>query len=203
MRGAFRPGWILAALLLVAGAAHAGEVSGRITLAVEGAQLADLGPTVVYLEGGAPSPAPRPRQRPAIRQSSARFDPSFLVVAAGQTVDMPNEDTIFHNVFSMSRPNDFDLGLYPAGESRAVTFASPGLVRLYCSIHESMTGTVLVAPSPWFATATASGEYRLSDVPPGRYRLTAWNEKLPSETREVVVRAGRTPLDLVLGGGGS
>lgn len=202
MRRPFRPGWILAVLLAV-GAAEAGEVTGRITLAVEGARLADLGPTVVYLEGGAAGSAPRLRRRPVIRQNAARFAPAFLVVAAGQTVDMPNDDTIFHNVFSMSRPNDFDLGLYPAGESRAVTFASPGLVRLYCSIHESMTGTVLVAPSPWFATATPAGEYRLADVPPGRYRLTAWNEKLPAETREIVVRAGRTPLDLVLGGGGS
>ena len=107
--------------------------------------------------------------------------------SAGQGVLMPNDDTIFHNVFSFSRPNDFDLGVYPAGEVRTVRFQASGLVRIYCSIHESMSAEVLVVPTRWFGVASTTGEYRIPDVPPGRYRLTVWNERLPASTRNVVV----------------
>jgi plastocyanin len=186
---------------LAAAPAVAGEVAGRVTLALEGTRLADLGPVIVFLEGKGDSPvAPRGGPRATIRQHNARFDPEFLVVNAGQGVAMPNDDTIFHNVFSFSRPNDFDLGVYPAGESRTVTFDHPGLVKIYCSIHESMSAAVLVAPSPWFATASPAGEYRIADVPPGHYRLTVWNEKLPPASRSVQVgRDSTLRADVALG----
>jgi plastocyanin len=195
----------LAACLLAAGLAApaaAGELAGRVSLGVPDAHLADLGPTLVLLDAdGSGVGFAVPAARPAIRQRNARFDPDFMVVVEGQTVEMPNDDTIFHNVFSFSRPNDFDLGMYPAGRSRSVTFRHAGLVRLYCSIHESMRGTVLVAPSPWFAEVSSSGDYRIADVPPGSYRLSVWNEKLPTTTRSVSVAAqGTRRVDLVLGG---
>ncbi len=197
---------LLGALLLAVQApepAAAGALAGRVTLAVAEARLAELGPTVVYLDAaeGAPASTPPPR-RASIRQHNARFEPEFLVVVEGQPVEMLNDDTIFHNVFSFSRPNDFDLGLYRAGSSRTVSFRHAGLVRLYCSIHESMRGTILVTPTPWFASVAASGDYRIPDVPPGRYRLTVWNEKLPALTRPVTVSgSGTERVDLSLGGG--
>jgi hypothetical protein len=125
------------------------------------------------------------------------------VVAAGTSVDMPNDDTIFHNVFSLSRPNEFDLGVYPAGQSRSVTFAHAGLVRLYCSIHESMRGTVLVAPSRWFAVVSPGGAYRIRDVPPGSYSLHVWNERLPALERKIAVPDGSVRVDVTLGVPGS
>jgi len=193
----------LALALLAAGPAAGGEVAGRVTLGIDGMRLADLGPTVVFLDprsGEAPHRAPASPAPPPIRQRNARFAPDFLVVTAGQGVEMPNDDTIFHNVFSFSRPNDFDLGVYPAGESKTVVFDHPGLVKIYCSIHESMSGAVLVTPSPWFATVSASGDYRIADVPPGPYRLTVWNEKLPSLGSDVAVaREGTARVDVALG----
>ena len=128
-----RRSWLGVALLpfLVAPAAP-GRVRGVIELGLADVEVAALGPLVVYLDapaGGSLSFAP-PARRATIRQRDARFAPGFLVVTAGQTVDMPNEDGIFHNVFSYSRPNDFDLGLYPSGESRSVTLRDPGLVRM-------------------------------------------------------------------------
>ena len=180
----------LVAILAWAAPSDAGDVTGRITLDVRGANLADLGPTVVFLESDSVHhPVVRPARHPMIRQRDARFDPDFLVITAGQGVEMPNDDTIFHNVFSFSRPNDFDLGTYPSGESRTVTFPHPGLVKIYCSIHESMAGAILVTPSPWYATATPSGSYRIADVPVGAYRLTVWNEMLPPVTRALRVGA--------------
>jgi plastocyanin len=184
----------LAALLLALlplGVAAAGEVRGRVTLAVAGADLAAAGPIVVYLEGvdGALSLTP-PQRKLEVHQKDAEFSPSFLVISAGETVEMPNNDVIFHNVFSYSTPNDFDLGLYPRGESRAKTFQYPGVVRFYCSIHESMNGTIFVAPSIWHALAGSDGSFELRDVPPGRYRLRTWNRRLPPATQIVEVGAG-------------
>jgi plastocyanin len=192
---------VLLAFVLAALQASAGDVTGRVSLAIDGMRLADLGPTVVYLatEGEAMTVA-RPPARAAIRQVNARFEPEFLVVTVGQSVEMPNEDAIFHNVFSFSRPNDFDLGVYPAGESHAVTFRHAGLVKIYCSIHESMSGAVLVTPTPWFALASPSGNYRITDVPPGSYEISFWNEKLPVASQPLRVEAAAPArFDVVLG----
>lgn len=125
-------------------------------------------------------------------------------MTAGQTVEMPNEDGIFHNVFSYSRPNDFDLGLYPSGESRQATLRHPGLVRLYCSIHESMNGAVYVAPSPWYALAGAGGRFEIRGAPPGRYRLRTWAERLPPTSQVVTLEEGAgLEVSIEVGPGGA
>jgi len=178
-----------------------GDVRGRVRLEVEGTRVADAGPVVAYLEplGGAPAP-PVPGAVPKVYQKDARFSPQFLAIAAGQSVAMPNDDAIYHNVFSYSTPNDFDLGLYPAGESRTVTFRHAGVVRTYCSIHESMSGTIFVAPTRYFAVMRPSGDFEIRDVAPGRYKLTTWCERLPAVTREIQVQPGKgTAVDLVIG----
>jgi plastocyanin len=185
---------LFAALLLalpLPAAAQAGPatVHGRVSLALDGVRLADLGQTVVYVTGAAAETAP-PAKRASVRQRNAYFSPDFLAIAAGQSVDMPNDDQIFHNVFSFSKPNDFDLGLYPAGESRRVTFSHPGVVKIYCSIHESMQGTIFVSPSPFFAVASAAGDFEIGGLPAGRHSLRVWNEKLPEVVREIVLTPG-------------
>jgi hypothetical protein len=199
----------LAALLLITGIAATaaaedaagGTVRGRVKLSIEGTKLADLGPMVAYLEplDGAPVPPPPPAV-PKVYQKDARFSPAFLVIAAGQSVAMPNDDAIYHNVFSYSTPNDFDLGLYPAGESRTVTFRHPGVVRTYCSIHESMSGTILVAPTRHYATVRPTGDFEIRDVPAGRYRVRTWCDKLPAVAREIQVQPGKgAAVELVVG----
>jgi len=173
------------------GSALAGEVHGRLSLGIEGASLDRAGPVVVYLEGvDAPLVSPVSTRPLEIKQKDAAFSPVFLAIAAGETVVMPNDDVIFHNVFSYSTPNDFDLGLYPRGESRAKTFQYPGVVRIYCSIHESMNATIFVAPSSYFAVAGTTGAFTLRDVPPGRYRLRTWNRRLPPASQLVEVGPG-------------
>ena len=189
----------LALATLLASAATGGEpaqtgvVRGRVVLGVAGASMDDLGPIVVTLD--APEEGSRldfavPTAVPEMRQSGVRFRPRLLVVTVGQRVALPNDDAIYHNVFSFSKPNDFDLGLYPQGESRSVVLRHPGVVRTYCSIHESMSGTILVAPSPWHAVADASGAFEIRGVPPGRYRLWVWNDRLPRVVRRIRVDAG-------------
>lgn len=171
-------------------AAEPANVEGRVSVGVAGVKLADAGPIVVYLEALA-APAPRPPAAAVIRQHLARFEPAFTVVPVGAEVRMPNDDTIFHNVFSYSRPNDFDLGLYGAGEARTVRFRAPGPVRIYCSIHENMNGLIFVTPSSLYALPDARGRYRIAGVPPGRYRLRAWSERLPVWSRDLELRPGQ------------
>jgi plastocyanin len=166
------------------------SVSGRISIGVAGVALADAGPIVVYLEAVA-APAPKAPAGVEIHQHLARFEPGFTVVPVGAPVRMPNDDTIFHNVFSYSKPNDFDLGMYGAGVARTIRFEQPGLVRIYCSIHERMNGLIFVTPSSLFATPAESGDYRIAGVPPGRYQLRVWSERLPVWTRDLELRAGQ------------
>ena len=189
-----------------AAAEPGGELRGTVALGVAGVPLAAVAPVVVYLEAlDAPAAAaPAPRAVARMRQRDARFSPSFLVVAAGQSVEMANDDAIYHNVFSYSRPNDFDLGLYPAGESRMLSLRHPGVVKLYCSIHESMNATILVTPTRWFDVVNAKGGYSLTGVPAGRYRAVGWAERLPSATRVSEIAAGQQrALDWVVGAPGS
>jgi plastocyanin len=184
---------VLALVLLAASAsAQTGQVRGSIELTGTSAHIADLGPTAVFLDpADADELPPVASTALEIVQQNAEFRPSFLVIRAGRTVTMPNRDVFLHNVFSYSRPNDFDLGIYPTGESRSVTLRDPGVVRVYCSIHESMRAVILVAPSPWFAIVDAQGEFRITDVPPGRYSVRSFNEALPEIAQTVNVAPGQ------------
>jgi plastocyanin len=181
--------------------AQTGAVEGRVSLAVSGVDLGSVGELVVFLDAEDGRPLRRAEgRRPRIRQRDATFSPPFLVVVAGDTVDMPNDDLIFHNVFSLSKPNDFDLGIYPRGESRSVKFPHAGLVRIYCSIHESMSASIFVVPSPHWALARPDGSFSIAGVPPGRWQVRAWSWRLPSASTRVSVVSGRSArVDLELG----
>ena len=199
MRAGIGPAVGLLALLvfspLPASANATGDVRGRVSIAVDGVEASNVGPVAVYLSSvNEKFRFDTPQRRVTIRQENAQFVPSFSVVTVGQTIDLPNNDGFLHNVFSFSKPNDFELGLYPAGESRSVTLNHPGVVRIYCSIHESMRAVVLVAPSPWHAIGDASGAFEILDVPPGDYQITTFNEPLPSETRDLKVVAGESTI---------
>jgi plastocyanin len=194
---------VLALLAAPLRAESTGSLRGRVALEIEGVRLDQVRPVVVYLEPAGASPgATAAVERATVHQRNARFSPGFLVVSVGQTVDMPNDDEIYHNVFSFSRPNAFDLGLYASGESRQLVFRHPGVVNLYCSIHESMNGTIFVAPTPWFDEVSSSGHFEIAGVPPGRYRVRTWSERLPETETAVAIRPGESiPLELPIGAG--
>lgn len=184
------------------GTARAADVEGRVRVAIEGLALDQAGAVVVFLEpaDGAAPPPETGLPAASIHQNGARFEPDFLAVVVGQTVEMPNDDVIYHNVFSYSKPNEFDLGLYAAGEFHAVRFSHPGLVRIYCSIHDEMDGLIFVAPSRLHAVVDGEGRYAIRDVPDGRYRVRVWSERLPERRDEIEVREGRSRrLDLEIG----
>jgi hypothetical protein len=116
-----------------------------------------------------------------MKQASKRFQPRVVAVPKNSTVEFPNADPIYHNVFSVSGANRFDLGLYRSGASKPKTFDSPGLVRVYCNIHPQMIGFVMVVDSDYFAVTPVSGEFSLPNVPAGERVLKVWHEEAPAE----------------------
>jgi plastocyanin len=135
-------------------------------------------------------------------QRDANFDPHVLPVVVGTTVRWPNEDDIFHNVFSMSDAKEFDLGYYKKERVPEVRFDRVGRVDVFCAIHTKMHCIILVVPNPFYAMADEKGRFTIKDVPAGTYKVRAWHERLPSQTKEVVVPAeGETKVEFTLGVG--
>jgi plastocyanin len=161
------------------------EVSGRIKLL----QGSDDGKRVivVYAEPLGEHEPPKPGHY-ELKQQGKTFIPHVLPIPVGSTVTFPNDDPIFHNVFSMTRPGPFDLGLYRAGDSKTRVFTKPNLYRVFCNIHPQMSALLLVLPTSFIAEANTQGMYRM-DLPPGRYRLSAWSERSEPATEEVSVES--------------
>jgi plastocyanin len=131
-----------------------------------------------------------------IEQRNGKFDPELVVVPPGSTVKFPNEDPIFHNVFSLSRAKSFDLGFYPLGQSRAVKFDREGIVQVYCHIHASMYAGVVVTANP-YTRPSADGSFSWTNLPAGRYRAVVWHKVAGRYTAEVVVpESGKTEVTI-------
>jgi plastocyanin len=161
----------------------------------------DVMRSVIYLES-APSPAfaDAEPQRATLDQRNETFIPHVLAVTVGTTVDFPNSDNTYHNVFSISKTRPFDLGHYAAGHSKAVRFDRPGIVRVFCEIHSHMSAFILVFSHQYFSVTSADGRYQIGRVPPGRYTLDAWNEGEVRETRQVAIpdEGGAVEADFTL-----
>jgi plastocyanin len=144
--------------------------------------------SVVYLDT-APRGAFELREgaRAVMDQRDETFVPHVLAITAGTVVDFNNNDRTYHNVFSFTKGNRFDLGRYGRGQSKSVRFDRPGIVRVFCDIHSHMSAFVLVFGHRFFAVTDAAGRYQIDGVPPGTYTLVAWNDGQARETRSVTV----------------
>ena len=153
--------------------------------------LSDRLTSVVYLDSaprGAFEQVETPRA--VMDQRGERFIPHVLAITTGTIVDFPNSDRIYHNVFSLSKIRQFDLGRYAAGHSKPVRFDRAGVVRVFCDIHSHMNAFILVFSHPFYALTDNDGRYRIDNVPPGTYNVIAWNEGVSSEARPIVVPDG-------------
>ena len=150
---------------------------------------------VVYLEGNLPTRAATAE----IVQEGRQFLPDTVVVPVGSTVNFPNLDPIFHNVFSLSKAKSFDLGNYSRKQTRGVTFSHPGVVLVHCRLHPNMAAAVLVAPNRYATTADKDGKFSLRNIPPGSYTAVAWHRAAGFYRQAVQVTAdGHTDLQFLI-----
>jgi plastocyanin len=174
------------ACMAIVESASAGPVTGRVqTLAADGVAPATA---IVYAEP-IDAPAGRASAKLTLGQKNKTFQPHILAVPVGATVVFPNNDQIFHNVFSLSGPQPFDLGLYRGGDTRQRQFTRPGTYRVFCNIHPHMTALVVVVPTPYTTSIGSDGRYVL-ELPPGRYRVTALSERADPASVEVASTSG-------------
>ena len=167
-------------------------VTGQVTLLDKGDRPpSDVGQAVIWLTGDqAPQAAPASVE---IATEDKQFVPHLIVVPRGSTVGFPNHDPFNHNVFSVSPEGPFDLGLYGRGTTKSVRFDRAGVIKVYCNVHASMRGLVVVQETSLYAQPGADGSFRLEGVPPGDYVVHAWHERTPEVTSPLKVTESATP----------
>lgn len=134
-----------------------------------------------------------------LEQTNRRFSPEIIVIPAGAKVSFPNNDPVFHNVFSLSGPKSFDLGNYPKGDTRFVTFAEPGIVYVNCHLHPNMAATIVVTPNKWNTLAGRDGHFSIEDVPPGKYTVVAWHKAAGFFRQSITLTEGRNePIEFLI-----
>jgi plastocyanin len=150
-------------------------------------------------QGAAKKRTPKVR---VIEQRDKTFMPHVMAVPVGSTVQFPNFDTLFHNVFSLSRNKAFDLGMYKTGELREVKFDKPGIVRLGCNIHANMSAYLIVVAAPHYVIAEPDGAFAFKSLAPGKYKVQAWTEQSTAPTEsEVEIKAGANETTIDVAGG--
>jgi plastocyanin len=208
-------------LLLISGSVFAGTIKGHVKAQprpeamedvesgkyenrkykfLERVNYDEMKDFVVYVDqpiSNTNQPPPKPMQ--IVIQKDGTFRPHVLPLMVGTTVEWPNNDDIFHNVFSMSEAKPFDLGFYKSHEVKRVTFDKPGRVDIFCSIHTRMSCIVLVLENPFFAVTDKNGSYEIPNLPAGTYKVKAWHERLPSQIVDVTVPVnGEISQDFIL-----
>ena len=192
-RAALGVGAAVAGMTLGTAAAPAGattpEVRGQALVGGKPAVNA-----VVWLDAPG-APRTLQREKVVLDQRDLAFSPHVLAVRVGTTVDFPNHDRVFHNVFSFRDGKVFDLGLYPVGHVKQVTFAKAGLSRLFCNIHPDMSAYVMAVDTPYFGVSDRQGRFSLTGVPAGTYTYHAWRPGGAEMSGSLVIRPG-APLEV-------
>ena len=217
-----RSGWVavlavaaLATSILACGVARAGELIGRVKVSNApapeknrkrypvggGPAAADepvaahpLQDVIVYLEGAKGGHGLRPK--PSMAQENKSFKPRVLPIKVGTEVGFPNMDPFYHNVFSYSKLKKFDLGRYPTGQSKSITFTEAGVVKVFCEIHSQMKGYIVVLDTDAFCVPDDSGAIRIKDIPPGKYNLVAWHPSFDPKVRPIEIGAGAVEVEI-------
>ncbi|MCI0606278.1 hypothetical protein L0156_25105 [bacterium] len=196
-RWRFAESFALFLCLFIAANVAANEVSGSVEIILKGEKKeSDLSSVVVYLDSLQDFAGDQQLSKPAkIVTRKKQFYPGTITIFKGGRVDFPNFDTIFHNIFSVSTPNQFDLGLYKGGSSKRIALLHQGIVRVFCNVHSHMAATIIVSGTPYYTTADQTGNFRLRDIPPGSYVLKAYAEEGKSEQK---IDVGADPLKVHL-----
>ena len=175
----------------------AGTLHGAIL--IDGKPPTGLGVVLLWPEKGGKKRTPKTR---VIEQRGKTFEPHVMAVPVGSTVSFPNFDSVYHNVFSLSKSKAFDLGLYKSGESREIKFDKPGIIRLGCNIHANMSAYVIVVDAPHYVVAQPDGSFKFNSLAPGKYKVEAWSEQSAEPSKsELEIKAGDNTAKLDVKGG--
>ena len=178
----------------------AAPLSGSVTFVTKRGQHPIVNETLVWLEplGGA-RPARRATESVQMVTRNKALIPHVMAIPLGSTVSFPNDDPISHNLFSLSSGNSFDLGLYRRGAGKTEKFESPGIVNVYCNVHPNMSAVIHVMSTPYYGFADGNGRYSF-DVPPGKYRVVAWNEQggVTESVADVTSAGAAAPVALTI-----
>jgi plastocyanin len=181
---------LVLAVLALSLLASAGSISGKVS-----------GVSVVYVDAIAGKTFPAPEKHFLMDQKGLLFQPHIMAVPVGATVDFLNSDNVAHNVFwpsvSGNKKLGHNLGTWPKGQKKAFKFEQPGVVPLLCNVHPEMSGYIVVSPTPYYAESDAAGNYKIENVPDGKYTVTAWHEGSKPQSKPVTV-AGETKADFIL-----
>lgn len=187
------------ATALFAVAVTAAPVTGSISFVTKRGQRPIVDETLVWLEPVGTRASHRAAESVQMVTRNKTLIPHVIAIPVGSTVSFPNQDPISHNLFSLSSGNSFDLGLYRRGAGKSEKFDTPGIVNVYCNVHPNMSAVIHVMATPYYGFADASGHFAF-EVPPGKYRVIAWNEQ--GGTTESIADVGpggpATPLALVI-----
>jgi plastocyanin len=195
------PGMIALLVAAMSTLAHAAEITAHVQVRKDSSAQHKHKPAEVVLwlspmQLGISAAAPVHAGPFRLVQKDKMFTPHLLVVPTGSSVDFPNLDPFFHNVFSLFNGKRFDLGLYASGASRAVRFDREGVSYIFCNIHPEMGAIVLALSTPYYAISTAQGEIAIHNVPPGSYRLHLWSEAAHPADPERIIQVGNAPVNL-------
>ena len=179
-------------VLVLASASFAGTIEGKVS----------PGKSVVYVDTIAGKTFPAPTAKPVMDQKGLVFTPHVMLVQQGTTVEFLNSDTVQHNVFwpsiSGNKKLTHNLGTWPKGEKKAFKFDDPGVVPLLCNVHPEMAGYIVVSPTPFLAETDASGNFKIENVPDGKYNVVAWHEGMKPQTKPVEVTGGSGKVEFTL-----
>ena len=179
---------MIAGLLLIACAQM--SLAGNITGKVKAKGVKNSADAVIYIDSAGTKPFPAPKDHPVMDQKNLRFVPHVMPIVAGTTVDFLNSDNVLHNVFSPDNcAEKFNLGSWPQGQKKSFTFKTQGCSPvLLCNVHPEMEGYIVTLQNPYFAVSDKEGSYTIKNVPPGKYTLKIWHEKLKGASQEIVVK---------------
>jgi plastocyanin len=182
------------------------SVTGRVELSGGDSRSTDFSGAVVWLEGSGernpPAAAPSLPHRPQLVQKNKNFSPHLLVIPVGTSVEFPNRDPFFHNVFSLFEGKRFDLGLYEAGSTRSEVFIRSGISYIFCNIHPEMSAVVVALKTPYYGISDRRGAIVIGNVPPGTYQMKVWHERVLPDTlngltRSIVISAASNSIGVL------
>lgn len=172
---------ITALVIALSVSAVAGTIEGKVS----------PGKSVVYVDTIAGKTFPAPSEKPVMDQRGLTFNPHVMVIQQGTTVDFLNSDSVQHNVFwpsiSGNKKEGHNLGTWPKGDKRPFKFDQAGVVPVLCNVHPEMSGYIIVSPTPYFAQTDSDGNYKIENVPDGKYNVVAWHEGTKAQTKSVDV----------------